>query len=98
MKILISLIICSSVAQECMPPFQWPETFRTKYDCSYILVYEESKKLEEIGREDINKYGMYIKFTCTPVEHDLTMWLNYGSGKNLLTITYPYFSLFRVGV
>ena len=25
------------------------------------------KKLEEIGREDINKYGMYIKFTCTPV-------------------------------
>ena len=27
--------------------------------------YEESqRKLEEIGREDINKYGMYIKFTC----------------------------------
>ena len=22
------------------------------------------RKLEEIGREDINKYGMYIKFTC----------------------------------
>ena len=29
------------------------------------LGYEESqRKLEEIGREDINKYGMYIKFTC----------------------------------
>ena len=22
--------------------------------------------LEEIGREDINKYNMYIRFTCTP--------------------------------
>ena len=30
MKILISLIICSSVAGECMPPFQWPETFRIR--------------------------------------------------------------------
>jgi hypothetical protein len=28
----------------------------------------------------------------------LTLWLNRGMGKNLLTITYPYFSLFRVGV
>ena len=67
MKIILSLIICSSVASECMPPFDWHETFRTKYDC-LTFGYEESKrKLEEIGREDINKYGMYIKFTCTPI-------------------------------
>ena len=32
MKILMSLIICSSVAGECMPPFEWPEVFRSKYD------------------------------------------------------------------
>ena len=68
MKILMSLIICSSVANECMPPFQWPETFRTKYDCLHFGYEEAQKKLEEIGREDINKYGMYIKFTCTPVD------------------------------
>ena len=68
MKILLSLIICSSVAGECMPPFQWPETFRSKYDCM-IFGYEESlNKMKEVGREDANKYGMYIKFTCTPVD------------------------------
>ena len=68
MKILLSLIICSSVAGECMPPFQWPETFRSKYDCM-IFGYEESlNKMKEVGREDVNKYGMYIKFTCTPVD------------------------------
>ena len=67
MKILMSLIICSSVAGECMPPFEWPETFRSKYDCLHFGYEEARKKLEEIGREDINKYGMYIKFTCTPV-------------------------------
>ena len=31
--------------------------------------YEESlNKMKEIGREDVNKYGMYIKFTCTLVD------------------------------
>ena len=68
MKILMSLIICSSVAGECMPPFQWPEAFNTKYDCLHFGYEEAQRKLEEIGREDINKYGMYIKFTCTPIE------------------------------
>ena len=68
MKILMSLIICSSVAGECMPPFQWPEAFNTKYDCLHFGYEESQRKLEEIGREDINKYGMYIKFTCTPIE------------------------------
>ena len=64
MKILMSLIICSSVAGECMPPYEWPETFRSKYECLHFGDEESKRKLEEIGREDINKYGMYIKFTC----------------------------------
>ena len=67
MKILLSLIICSSVAGDCMPPYEWPETFRTNYDC-LMFGYEESmNKLKEVGREDVNKYGMYIRFFCTPV-------------------------------
>ena len=66
MKILLSIIICSSVAGECMPPFPWPEVFNTKYDCLYFGYEESIRKLEEIGREDINKHGMYIRFTCTP--------------------------------
>ena len=66
MKILLSLIICSQVAGTCMPPFQWPDTFKTQYDC-LMFGYEESiKKMEEIGREEVNKYNMYIRFTCTP--------------------------------
>ena len=68
MKILLSLIICSSVAGDCMPPYEWPETFRTNYDC-LMFGYEESmNKLKEVGREDVNKYSMYIRFFCTPVD------------------------------
>jgi hypothetical protein len=66
MKILLSLIICSQVAGTCMPPYQWPETFRTQYDC-LMFGYEESiKKMKEIGREEVNKYNVYIRFTCIP--------------------------------
>ena len=65
--ILLSLIICSSVAGECMPPFDWHEMFDTKYDCLHFGYNEAINKLEEIGKKDINQYGMYIKFACTPI-------------------------------
>jgi len=68
MKILLSLIICSQVAGTCMPPYEWPERFNTQYDCM-VFGYEESlKKMKEIGRTEVNKYNMYVRFTCTPIE------------------------------
>ena len=67
MKFVLSLIICSSVVGECMPPFDWQDTFITKYDC-LVFGYEESlKKMEEIGRKDVNKHGIVIKFHCERV-------------------------------
>ena len=66
MKILLSLIICSQVQQTCLEPYPWPETFNNQYDCM-IFGYEESlKKMEEIGKTEVNKYNAYIRFTCTP--------------------------------
>jgi hypothetical protein len=66
MKILLSLIICSQVAGTCLEPYPWPEKFDTQYDCM-VFGYEESlNKMKQIGREEVNKYNMYIRFTCTP--------------------------------
>ena len=54
-----------------MPPYPWPDRFNTQYDCM-VFGYEESlKKMQEIGREEVNKYNMYIRFTCTP---ENTIW------------------------
>ena len=70
-KFILGLIICSSVYQTCLEPYHWPDKFNSHYECM-IFGYEESiRKLEEIGREDINKHGMYIRFTCTP---DPSIW------------------------
>ena len=71
MKILLSLIICSQVAGTCLEPYQWPDRFDTQYDCM-VFGYEESlNKMQQIGPEEVNKYNMYIRFTCTPEQ---TIW------------------------
>ena len=66
MKILLSVIICSQVAGSCLNPYPWPVTFDTQYDCLMEGYKQSMVKMEEIGREDINKYNMFMKFYCTP--------------------------------
>ena len=51
-----------------MEPYVWPESYNSTFDCM-IAGYEEAlNKMKEIGREEVNKYQMYIRFTCTPVD------------------------------
>ena len=66
MKILLSLIICSQIQSVCMPPYEWPEKFDTSYDCMMFGYEESMNKMREIGREEANKHGIYIRFLCTP--------------------------------
>ena len=66
MKILLSLIICSAVEGICMPPYTWPDRFNTMYDCLTFGYEESNKKMKELGRNDVNKYELYIRFSCKP--------------------------------
>ena len=66
MKILLSLIICSAVEGICMPPYTWPDRFNTMYDCLTFGYEESNKKMKELGRNDVNKYELYIRFSCQP--------------------------------
>ena len=38
----------------------------TQYDCLMFGYEESQKKMEEIGRKEVNKHSMFIRFTCTP--------------------------------
>ena len=57
MKILLTLIICSQVAETCLNPYTWPETFNTQYDC-LMFGYEEAQMYQLAKRwtpsEDTN--------------------------------------------
>jgi hypothetical protein len=68
MKILLSLIICSQLAGSCLEPYPWPEKFDNQYDCMVFGYQESLNKMQQLGREEVNKYNMYIRFTCTPIE------------------------------
>ena len=64
MKFTLILIMCSYVAGECLPPYTYTEKFNDQYDC-FMEGYNQSMlKMEEIGREEINKHEIYIRFIC----------------------------------
>ena len=66
MKIILGIIICSQVASTCLEPYEWPEQFDTTHDCMVFGYQESLNKMEQLGRTEVNKYNMYIRFTCTP--------------------------------
>jgi len=63
-KITLAFLLCSYVAESCLPPYIHPVKFNNEYDCMIAGYSESLKKIEEIGPEDVNDYSMYIKFGC----------------------------------
>ena len=58
------MIICSLMAGECMPPHSMPDKYDSMYNCLNAGYAESLKKSTEIGKEEINKYKIYIRFVC----------------------------------
>ena len=68
MKFILYMIICSALYGECLPAHRMVTTYNTHYDCMMAGYEEASLKMKEMGRQDVNKHQIYIKFTCTPVD------------------------------
>ena len=64
MKFILTMILCSATSGECMPPFQVDKIYKDGYDCMLDGYKMSLEKTEEIGREEINKHKIYIKFGC----------------------------------
>ena len=63
----LSMIMCSSIQSVCMQPFVYPTGYDSSYDClldGYLKSYD---KLIEIGPQDVNLHGIYIKFDCREI-------------------------------
>ena len=64
MKFVLSMIMCTSVYNQCLPPFPMSELYNSHYECM-IAGYEKSlSKMKEIGKRDINKDQVFFKFAC----------------------------------
>ena len=67
MKIILIMLVCSFVSGTCTPPLVITEKFDNMYDC-LMRGYEESMSMTmEVGREEINKQGLFTRFACREV-------------------------------
>ena len=66
MKFILTLLMCSVVdgKTNCLPPFQSEVEYVDAYECMLDGYNESYNKIVELGREDVNKYNIYIKFGC----------------------------------
>ena len=64
MNFTLFMLICSLTAGECMPPHPMPDKYNSIYDCLNAGYAESLRKSKEIGKEEINKHKIYIRFVC----------------------------------
>ena len=67
MEIALIIYMCSAIQNTCLDPYIWPETFYDNYGCM-IQGYKESEKILDVGREDVNKHKIYVKFECQELD------------------------------
>jgi|TARA_R100000426_G_scaffold12196_2_gene12221 putative hemolysin len=68
MKILLTLVICSFATGDCIAPHTVNKSFKDMHDCLMNGYQMAQEKTKEIGREEVNKHGIYVKFYCKSVE------------------------------
>ena len=71
MKYSLYMILCSLMAGECMTPHKMPTTYNDMFSCLNAGYKESLSKSEEVGREDVNKHQIYIKFICKGIDEEI---------------------------
>ena len=66
MNFILTMFICASTAQgiQCLPPVKFDILYKDGYDCMLDGYTRSHDKIIEIGREEINKNKIFVKFGC----------------------------------
>ena len=66
MAFVLTMIICAFVEGKttCMPPHKFETKYEDGYSCMLDGYSKSYDKILELGREDVNKFNIYIKFGC----------------------------------
>tara|TARA_R100001443_G_scaffold25008_1_gene37695 strand:+ start:507 stop:737 length:231 start_codon:yes stop_codon:yes gene_type:complete len=66
MNYLLTMFICSVGVQgtTCLPPHTFDILYKDGYDCMLAGYTKSHEKIIEIGREEINKHKIFVKFGC----------------------------------
>ena len=66
MEYVLTMIICAFIDGKttCMPPHRFDNIYADGYSCMLDGYTKSYDKIVEIGKEDVNKFNIYIKFGC----------------------------------
>ena len=66
MEYVLTIIMCAVVEGKttCLPPHQFEKTYVDGYSCMLDGYTKSFDKIVELGKEDVNKFNIYIKFGC----------------------------------
>lgn len=67
MKIMLTIVMCSTLANTCLEPYTYPKVYNTYYDCLLDGYQKSLDKTKEIGRQETNQFQIYSKFGCIEV-------------------------------
>ena len=65
MKFILTMIICSGVSGQCMPPFTFENSYIGGYECMLDGYKKAYDKIEAMGKDEVDKHRIYIKFGCS---------------------------------
>ena len=66
MSFILTIIMCTVIdgKTRCVPPYTHGVNYIDSYECLLDGYNTSYNKIVELGREDVNKYNIYIKFGC----------------------------------
>ena len=89
MKIMLTVVLCSLLENTCLETYTLPIGYDSTYDCLLAGYKKAIEKTEELGRSEVNQYGIYVKFVCSEGKNlgKPTDYKIYINGNHLLRIT-----------
>ena len=62
--IKLTIFLCSFYAQTCLTPHTFEDIYADSYSCMLEGYQKSYDKMVELGAEEVNKNGIYIRFIC----------------------------------
>ena len=74
MKYILVFLMCSVIDGKttCLPPTQAEVEYNDAYDCMLAGYNQAFDKIVELGREDVNRFNIYIRFGCNENQFNKT--------------------------
>ena len=65
MKLMLVMHLCSALFNTCPTSNIMPATYNDYNTCITTRYVESLNRIKAMGKEDVNKYMIFIKFICT---------------------------------